>query len=199
MSDKFGKDIKIGRLLLKNFINLTDKEKRLVLSWRNHETVRKYVATTPDEISMEEHGAFIEKLRDRKDRYYYMVKEQESSFGVISLFDVDFYNRRCMWGLYANTDNFNTGTGIILEYAALYMVFDVLGLHCLRCEINEENSRALKLFDLVGFRREGILHDYIYRDREKRYYNMVIMSILKEQWETKRSGIESMLRSFLKD
>lgn len=196
MSEDLSGEIRLGRLRLKNFIILSDEERRLVLGWRNNEAVRKYVSTDPGEITFSDHQIFIERLKKRRDRYYFLVSDEQNPLGVVSLLEIDRYNRRCIWGDYANPEHFDTGAGIVLEYAALQLVFDRLTLHCLRCRTIEENRAALKLHKFFGFETEGTLREYLYRDNN-RFYNVIVMSIMRERWAIERPRIERLIAPFL--
>jgi len=183
-------DIIIGKIHLTNFTNLNNEELKLVLQWRNHKNVRKLLANDPKKISLTEHKKFVQRLKKRKDRYYFLVKDDKHYLGVVSLLDIDYYNKRCLWGDYTNPDTVHRGIGIILEYVALYLAFDVLDLHCLRCETIEQNKTALRLHDFFGFDVEGTLRDYAYRDEEQRYFNVVVMSITKDTWLMQKPMLE---------
>jgi len=77
-----------------NFINLNQEEKQLVLSWRNHPQIRKWMKNT-EEIPMNEHLKFLETLTTQKNKNYFLVKQDSKYLGVISL--VENY-----LGIYAN-------------------------------------------------------------------------------------------------
>ena len=71
------KDIK-----LINFIDLSLEEKIMVLGWRNHPEIRKWMYNQ-DEIKLEEHLNFIDSLKLRKDKLYFLVKKEDEFIGVI--------------------------------------------------------------------------------------------------------------------
>lgn len=48
-----------------------------------------------------------------------------------------------------------------------------------------ENSRAIRCYERAGFAREGVLRRYIYQDGA--YRDVVIMSVLHEEWAARRS------------
>jgi UDP-4-amino-4,6-dideoxy-N-acetyl-beta-L-altrosamine N-acetyltransferase len=192
-----GKDIRIGKLLLRNFVNLSEDELKLVLTWRNHEAVRKLVASNPRVICFSEHEKFVQRLTKDDNRYYFLVGSGKHSLGVICLLNIDFYNRRCTWGDYADPGSVHRGIGLILEYAALYLAFDVLGLHRVRCETLGENHGALRLHEFFGLEEEGRLRDYLYRGSENSYHDVVIMSIPEEKWMARKPSLHEMLSVFL--
>lgn len=187
-------DIIIGKIHLTNFTNLNNEELKLVLKWRNHENVRRLLARNPKKISFTEHKKFVQSLKKRKDRLYCLIKDDNQYLGVVSLLDIDYYNKHCLWGDYTNPDSVHRGIGIILEYVALYLAFDVLGLHCLRCETIEQHKTARRLHEFFGFDIEGTLKDYAYRDDEQRYFNAVVMSITKDKWLMQKPMLEQTIK-----
>lgn len=77
-----------GEYSFKNYTMLTEAEKKQMLEWRNHETIRKNMYNT-QLIPLENHLAFIESLSSRKDRYYWMVCENGKPVGSLNIVDVD--------------------------------------------------------------------------------------------------------------
>ena len=67
---------------LLNFIDLELEEKEMILKWRNHPDIRKWMYNQ-DEIKLEEHLNFIDSLKLRKDKLYFLVKKEDEFIGVI--------------------------------------------------------------------------------------------------------------------
>jgi [ribosomal protein S5]-alanine N-acetyltransferase len=60
-------------------------------------------------------------------------------------------------------------------------IFDNTGIYRLEAIIRPENTRSRKLASRMGFQEEGTLRDYIFWDGE--YWDMVIYSLLKKEWQ----------------
>jgi diamine N-acetyltransferase len=58
--------------------------------------------------------------------------------------------------------------------------FDEYGAHRLWLDVFEHNLRAQRAYSAVGFRREGVLREVIYRDGE--YHSLILMSILDQEY-----------------
>ncbi len=120
----------------------------MVLSWRNHSEIKKWMYTT-DDIKLESHLAFIDSLENRKDKQYVVVKKDEKYIGV-----VDFYNintKECEFGLYANPFEKIAGAGRILEEVCIKYAFEFLKLSKLKLEVFEDNERARNLYKKYKF------------------------------------------------
>ncbi len=64
------------RLELINFVDMSLDEKKMVLEWRNHPNIRKYMYNRYT-ISLEEHLNYIESLKNAKDKRYFLVREMK--------------------------------------------------------------------------------------------------------------------------
>jgi UDP-4-amino-4,6-dideoxy-N-acetyl-beta-L-altrosamine N-acetyltransferase len=83
----------------KNFISLSDEEKLMVLDWRNHESIRKWMYNQ-NEIEKESHFAFIQSLAEREDCFYWLVFNDEKPVGVFSITDINYQTSQVSSGFY---------------------------------------------------------------------------------------------------
>ncbi len=73
------------------------------------------------------------------------------------------------------------GTGRQMLAGILNHVFRDLKAHRLWLDVFETNTRAQHVYERLGFRREGILREAIYRDGE--HHTQVLMSMLDREYE----------------
>ncbi len=73
------------------------------------------------------------------------------------------------------------GVGRFMLAGILDYVFRELRAHRLWLDVFETNLRALHVYESVGFRREGILREAIFRDGE--YHTQILMSMLDREYE----------------
>ena len=66
----------------KNFIIMSDDEKRMVLKWRNDDRVRRRMLSA-NQATEEEHFNFIKTLEGRDDRWYWIVYRENLPVGVL--------------------------------------------------------------------------------------------------------------------
>ena len=64
-------DIRLNIELI-NFTDLLLEEKKMILEWRNHQAIRKWMYNQ-EAISLVEHLNYIKSLSFKKDRLYFMV------------------------------------------------------------------------------------------------------------------------------
>ena len=148
-------------IVLINFTDLSLEQKKMILEWRNHSNIKKWMYNQED-ISLENHLKFIDSLKSNKDKLYFLLKESGECIGVI-----DFYNFKdnsCDIGLYQNPNLKGRGQNImntICKYA-----FGYLNLRNIFAEVIISNTKAYDLYHQFGFKivKELNINEYnIYR------------------------------------
>ena len=61
-------------------------------------------------------------------------------------------------------------------------IFNEMNLHKISLLTYGFNKRAIRSYEKVGFKVEGVLKDNIYRDGQ--YQDEIIMSIFKDEWKS---------------
>lgn len=138
----------------KSFNNLNEKEKQMVLEWRNAQ--REFMHSTHT-INLSEHLDFLRSLQERVDRCYYLVYDAGEAIGVVNL--VDITDTSASLGLYAKPGLRGVGQSLM---ETLFLLARSKGLELLRLEVARGNTRAISLYERNGFIRqkekEGILY-----------------------------------------
>lgn len=168
-------NITIRNKILKNFVNLDDKEKEIVRSWRNTDSVRIW-SLSDHIISIDEHYNFIEKLKEDKHNFYWLVKKKDEYIGVIDLTRVDFNNKNAYLGIYSNP--YLKGVGSLLMECLKEVAFNIANLHSLKLEVIEDNEKALNFYKKSGFKKEGELKEFIYK--EGKHKSLIIMGMINK-------------------
>jgi len=137
-----------------NFTNLALEEKEMILEWRNHPEIRKWMYNQ-DEIKLKEHLSFIESLKTRQDKLYFLVKKDDEYIGVVDFYDTDQSTKECEFGLYANPFEKIAGVGRILEEVCIEYAFEFLKLTKLKLEVFEENKQVRNLHRKYKFQEVG--------------------------------------------
>ena len=125
-----------------------------MLSWRNHEAIRKQMYNTQP-ITLDSHLEFIESLESRTDRYYWMVCENGNPVGSMNIVDVDLQKDTAELGYYMAPEFLGGGDGIFFIYNILSFVFDELGLNALYGATNSDNKTVAYIDEYYGFEKIG--------------------------------------------
>lgn len=129
-----------------NFIDLTYEQKEMILNWRNHPKIRKWMYNQ-NEISLEEHLFFIESLKNSEKKLYFLIKNEGNFIGVIDF--VDITSESLHMGIYSNPNLY--GQGSILLNEIIKYSFENLKVNKIFSEVFELNTKALELYKSFGF------------------------------------------------
>ena len=101
--------------------------------------------------------------------------------GGIGLHKIDWENSNAEVGIVIGKKEYwNKGYGTDAMLAILDFGFNQMNLHRIYLRVFEFNQRGIRSYEKCGFKKEGILrHD---RYREGRYYDTIMMGILKEEF-----------------
>jgi RimJ/RimL family protein N-acetyltransferase len=104
--------------------------------------------------------------------------------GAIGFHQIDWRNRSGDIGIVIGEKScWNQGygteaTGLLIKHG-----FDTLNLHRISLRVFENNRRAIKCYEKLGFVVEGRLRHAMYR--EGRYLDEILMSILRPEWQAR--------------
>lgn len=152
-----------------NFINLDLDEKKMVLKWRNHPKVKSVMHNNSD-IAWDNHLHFIESLKERVDKKYFLIKEDSLAIGVIDF--INIHNHEAELGIYSNPELRGYGT-LLLNEICKY-AFQVLNIKVLKAEVYSVNNAAIQLYKKFNFQEVNK------KKREKK--EIIIMELKNENW-----------------
>ena len=139
----------IGDYNYKNFATLTDEEVRLVWEWRNDARIREWM-TNQEEIPFENHLRFIESLKARIDKYYWLVYKGSMPIAVLDIIDIDYEKGETEPGYYLNPELLNSGEGLFFNYNFRNFLFNALGFQSVKGNIKVGNDRAYTMSTFNG-------------------------------------------------
>ncbi|OPZ74166.1 MAG: hypothetical protein BWY82_00819 [Verrucomicrobia bacterium ADurb.Bin474] len=125
-----------------------------ILEWRNHPLVSRRMIRQ-DEISAEEHQAFVRSLTNDTSKAYYEIS-LEDPIGVIDYYSIDPVHHSAYYGYYLRPDRIGSSLGILLEYIVLEYGFRHLNLQQILAETHPSNTAALNLHRQFGASDLGI-------------------------------------------
>ncbi|MCK4442616.1 MAG: UDP-2,4-diacetamido-2,4,6-trideoxy-beta-L-altropyranose hydrolase, partial [Sulfurovaceae bacterium] len=136
-----------------NFTELSSKDKKMILEWRNHPNIRKWMYNR-ELISLDEHLNYIDSLSTKKDRLYFMVKYKSEVIGVIDFTNIDYINKKTDFGIYAKPNS--RGFGKILMSSIINYAFYTLKVDRLIAEVFTKNAKAISLYKKFNFKQIDI-------------------------------------------
>jgi RimJ/RimL family protein N-acetyltransferase len=153
--------------------------------WLNDEEIREYWGKTSplSKINEKEYLKRIYK-DDRNVRLGIVLKESDQLIGAIGLHDISIPHRNAELGvLIGNKSCWSKGYGTEAMNLMLKHGFDQLNLHRIYLFVLDFNPRAIRAYEKVGFKKEGVFRDHGYKDGK--YCDDYAMSILESEWREK--------------
>ncbi|MDW7733453.1 MAG: UDP-4-amino-4,6-dideoxy-N-acetyl-beta-L-altrosamine N-acetyltransferase [Methanolobus sp.] len=169
-------DFDINNTKLKNFLNISTTERDMILEWRNHESIRKWMYSDTI-ISPQEHISFLSNLIDDNKNIYWVAENDAGFFlGTISLNKIDFKNKHAYIGIYSNPYNEIKNKGHLLIQCIKKLAFEIAGLHTLKLEVINNNQKAIDFYKKQGFNEEGRLKEFVIKDGY--WLDVIVMGIM---------------------
>ncbi len=141
-------------------VELNDELIELIRRWRNSDHVRKNMLTKRY-ITREEHKKFIETLKKERDkRRMWMFFYAGEPAGIVTIFDIDYLERRANWGVYIGEKKFlSRGLGKRAILFLLERAFGEYPVDLLHTKVLKANQPAIRLYERLGFERiEDLRH-----------------------------------------
>jgi RimJ/RimL family protein N-acetyltransferase len=154
-----------------------------IATWLNDPEVTRYLRRFhPVSLAAEE--AFLQRLSESEsDIGLGMVtREGERFIGVTGLHQVDYRNRNAAFGITVGDKSaWSKGYGTEAARLLVAHAFQTLNLHRVWLHVYENNPRGQRAYEKAGFRIEGRLRQDNFR--EGRYWDTIVMGILREEWK----------------
>jgi RimJ/RimL family protein N-acetyltransferase len=171
-------------------INLRGIEKEdyteRMYKWANDPEFNRYLSHGLKPATIATMEKLYEDLINKENVIFAIVdKKTKITVGVIGLHHFNWQiisaeftihiGEKEFWGSGAASE----ATDFIVKYA-----FETLNLNKIWLGVNEANVRAVKFYEKKGFVNEGKLRAEIFR--ENKYFNSIIMSILRKEYESRK-------------
>jgi RimJ/RimL family protein N-acetyltransferase len=109
------------------------------------------------------------------------LRSDDRLIGSAGLHHLDHKNRCSAFGIaIGEKAEWSKGYGSEATSLLLRHAFDTVNLHRVWLHVHAFNERAIGCYERLGFRREGVLRDEVFRDG--RYWDTLVMGILEQEW-----------------
>ena len=128
---------------------------------------------------------WFQASRDRTDRYDAVIELDGEPVGVIGLLGIDRKNGKAEYYITLGEEKAaGRGVAAAASRQLLSYAFEQLGLNRIYLYTERENLRAQRLFERVGFRREGLLRQDLFS--RGRYVDRYAYAITRDQFCQKK-------------
>lgn len=141
---------------------------------------------TPDvlyPITLYEEEKWFESLTAVSDTYKFAIETLEDNrfIGGCGINGVDWKNSVVTIGIFIGDKNYRgKGYGTDSMNVLVSFIFLQMNINKIRLTVFSFNMPAIKCYEKIGFKVEGILRKEIYKDGQ--YYDKISMGFLKEEY-----------------
>ncbi len=161
-------------------IPLAEEHTELILRWRADPVVARELFS-PRAPTRAEHLAWLKILGEKRVEFVIMAQPERQPIGTIGLSQIDRYHRSAEYGILLGETAFRgRGFAQAASVALLNLAFGTMALHRVGLRVFADNAPALRLYERIGFRREGVLREPM--RGEHGYRDVVMMSLLESEW-----------------
>jgi len=154
--------------------------------WLDDAEFRALIGATSPLTKAEADEWFERVENDRSRRWYAVVRNEDASVvGEAGLLRISPEWRTADASIMiGERDARGQGVGTEAGRVLLQLAFDRMGLHRLAIGVVGFNEGALRFWERLGFRREGVQRDGYLLDGA--FHDFVMMSLLEEEWRSAR-------------
>lgn len=136
---------------------LSKEDAPSMLEWMHDPSVRGFLAAPFESFKLEDCLRFIDyAVRDKESLHLAITGEGTGEYlGTISLKNVDFKNGRAEYAIATRAKVHGTGIAAKATQDILRVAFDVLGLNSVYLNVRQDNLRAIRFYEKMGFVLEG--------------------------------------------
>lgn len=152
--------------------------------WLSNPQVTRYLPLAGrSSLPREDVERYVEDLMaGRSDLIDFTIEvESGQPVGSCSLRGFDPAGRAELSILLGETEHWGKGYGREAMGLLLNHAFHDLHLHAVWLVVRDDNARAIRLYESLGFRHDGIYRAAVYEDG--RYLDKRLMSILVDEWD----------------
>jgi RimJ/RimL family protein N-acetyltransferase len=185
--------INLGDVVLRA---LEPKDADYLYGYRNDWEVIRHLGGFSAGYSKDNLEEWIRRHSNRPDEILWTIAsgETDQSIGHVGLYQIDSRVRKGQFAiLIGDRGLWGRGLGTRVTEAVVSWAFAQLNLHKVSLHVLTNNERAIRIYELLGFRPEGILRDEQFRDGQ--FLDMMLMAVFEDEWRTLHGNHASSLET----
>ncbi|MFF0433551.1 GNAT family N-acetyltransferase [Streptomyces sp. NPDC004327] len=155
-----------------------------LLRWKNDAEIQRLSDDGIRTYTREQVTATLERWMSPSDDIVHLaigLAGRAEPIGFLHLALIEWAHRRCRLGIViGEKELWGRGYGQLAVAAAVDHAFDVLDLERITVEVFADNPRSARMFERVGFVREGVMRESIRRDGKP--VDELIFGLLRHEW-----------------
>lgn len=162
-------------------ISVEDAE--VLMELNNSSEVSKYVVGDPVIVDLNQQLKWMNSLSIEKNTKRWIINYNGISVGTIILSNIDLKNLVGNMNIKLLPTRQGLGIAKFALREACRIAFDEVGLYCLTANILDYNIKSQRLFETLGFHKDGVLRSRVIKDKER--YDLFTYSLLKDDLKLK--------------
>ena len=168
---------------------IQQEDLELMLSWRNHPSVRSNMFSQ-SVIELDQHSAWFQRESEKKTSLWLLYLDtEENPTGIVYFTDMDRVSSNAFWGFYV-APGAKLGTGTRMGVEALNYFFVEKGFNKVIADVLETNQRSQRFHRKLGFQAEGAFRDQHFS--KNGYQNVTRFGLLESEWTEHRKIFKSI-------
>ncbi len=163
---------------MKYIRKLEKKDAPLMLEWMHDIEIVKNFSVRFNEYTANDVKKFIEESFNDYNRHFAIINEKDEYLGTISLKNISKEDKNAEYAVVCRKCAQGTGISQQATREILAYAFDELGLERVYLNVLEENIRACKFYEKVGFKKEGVFQRH--KNIQGRLQNLCWYGMLKD-------------------
>jgi RimJ/RimL family protein N-acetyltransferase len=126
---------------------------------------------------------WFKRVESDKTRYIFAIcnNSNDEHIGNVGLGNIDYISRHCMFNIFIyDPQNRHKGIGVEATELALEFAFNKLNMNKVYLRTSERFTGAIRLYNKLGFVREGIMRQHYYSDGK--YEDKILYSLLRSEF-----------------
>lgn len=140
---------------------LQRKDAPFMLEWMHDSEINCNFQASFANADLSDVYEFIDNSFNENNQHFAFVNEEDEYMGTVSLKNISQKNKNAEYAIVSRkivhgTRIAKSATELLLKYA-----FEELGMHKIYLNVLEENKRAVKFYEKIGFVYEGLSKDAV--------------------------------------
>lgn len=163
-----------------NLRTIEEEDVKFLRDGINNPEIREFL-TARRPVNLEQEREFFEEVISVGDDIHLAICREEEIIGIISLEEEQDELRVAEIGVWIDTDYHGNGYGteaaeLITEYG-----FNELNYHRIAARAYEENEGSKRVWEKLGFEKEGELREHTYINGE--FQTVFVYGIIENEWK----------------
>lgn len=154
---------------------------KISIQWRNDDKIWAMLGGPKYFVSSDYEKQWISNTSKNGDyKLAICTIENDEFIGIVYLTNIDYINRKAHSHILIGNHNY-WGQGYATEAMQLIIkfAFDERNLHRIEAYVLENNIGSCKLHEKLGYVKEGILRDSVYKNGK--YHNQIVYSLINNK------------------